>query len=179
MNVIITRDSMCSLSACIWNAIDKQYNVILAVYWIQAVNSQGWAYQTEGKSQAETHPLARGKNSNAITLLQECRLLTLAVLPSNYGSLKSLDAAFALPFKAMTYQLDVLHIFLWHSAIWLELQRICSGDRSGIGVRPDPRTLAPDYNLPPSPLTIFGKQDCKLSPLGQTYLMFCCSSLVS
>ena len=125
MNVIITRESMYSLSACIWNAIDKQYNVILAMYWIQAVNSQGWAYQAEGEeSQAETHPLARGKNSDAIMLLQEGSLLTLAVLPSNYGSLKLLDAAFVLPFKAMTYQPD--HIFLWRSAIWLAVQHICS-----------------------------------------------------
>ena len=38
--------------------IDKQYDVILAV--------QGWAYQMEGEgSQAETLPLAHGKNSNA------------------------------------------------------------------------------------------------------------------
>ena len=30
---------------------------------------------------------------------------------ANYGSLNLLDAAFALPFKAMTYQPDVLHVF--------------------------------------------------------------------
>ena len=49
-------------------------------------------------------------------LLQEG---SLTVLPSNYGSLKSLDADFALPFKAMTYQPDVLHniIFPWRSGI--------------------------------------------------------------
>ena len=70
----------------VWNVIDKQYNVILAVYWIQAVNYQGWAYQTEGEgSQAEIHPSACGKNSDAITLLQEGSLLiTSAVLPPNY-----------------------------------------------------------------------------------------------
>ena len=42
------------------------------------------------------HPLAHGKNSDAIMLLLEGSLLTSAVLPSNYGSLKLLDAAFAL-----------------------------------------------------------------------------------
>ena len=69
------------------NNIDKQYNVILPMYWIQAVNSQGWADQTEGEeSQAETHPLAHGKYSDDITLLQEGGFLTWAVLPSNYGS---------------------------------------------------------------------------------------------
>ena len=69
-------------------------------------------------SQAETHPLACGKNSDAITLLQEVSLLiALAVLPPNYGSLKLLDAAFELPFKAMTYQPDVLYTFPWRSAI--------------------------------------------------------------
>ena len=69
---------MYSLSACIWNAIDKQYNVIMSVYWIQVVNSQGWAYQTEGEgSQAETHPLACGKKSDATTFLQEGSLLKL------------------------------------------------------------------------------------------------------
>ena len=50
----------------------QQYNVILAVYWIQVVNSQGRVYQTEGEgSQAETHSLAHGKNRDAIMLLQE------------------------------------------------------------------------------------------------------------
>ena len=68
-------------------------------------------------SQAETHPLANGKNSDAITLLQEGSLLTSAVLLSSYGSLKLLDAAFALPFKAMMYQPYVLHTFPRHSAI--------------------------------------------------------------
>ena len=68
-------------------------------------------------SQAETHPLAHEKNSNAIMLLQEGILLTLAVLPSNYGSLKSVDTAFALPFKTMMYQPDVLHTFPWCYAI--------------------------------------------------------------
>ena len=38
-------------------------------------------------------------------------LLTLAVLPSNYDSLKSLDVAFALSFKAVMYQPDVLYTF--------------------------------------------------------------------
>ena len=76
----------------------------------------GLSLPNEGEgSQAEIHPLACGKNSDAITLLQEGSLLiALAVLPSNYGSLKLLDAAFALPFKAMTYQLDVLYLSLIH-----------------------------------------------------------------
>ena len=142
LNVITMWELMYSFSACIWNVIDKQYNVVLAMYWIQAVDSQGWAYQTEGEwSQGEIHPLAHGKNSDTITVLQEGSLLTLAVLPSNYGSLKSLDAAFVFPFKTMMYQPDVLYKFLWCSVIWLELQYICSRDRSGIGVRPDPRPL--------------------------------------
>ena len=69
------------------------------------------------EGQAEIHPLACGKNSDVIMLLQEGSLPTLAVLPSNYGSLKLLDAAFALPFKAMPYQPDVLCTVPWRSAI--------------------------------------------------------------
>ena len=66
------------------------------------VNSQGCAYQTEeGGSQAETLLLALGKNSDAITLLQEGSLLYLTALLSNYGNLNSLVAAFGLTFKAM------------------------------------------------------------------------------
>ena len=30
---------MYSLAAWVWNAIDKQYNIIFTVYWIQAVKS--------------------------------------------------------------------------------------------------------------------------------------------
>ena len=71
----------------------------------------------------------------------------------------SLDAAFVLPFKAMTYQPN-------------ELQYICSGDRSGIGIRPespDPRALRQTMSLPSSPVRMlfFGKLVCKLPP----YLM--------
>ena len=43
-----------------------------------------------GMSQGETLPLALQKNSDAITLLKQGSLLTLAVLLSSYGSLKSL-----------------------------------------------------------------------------------------
>ena len=53
-------------------------------------------------SQAETLPVAHGKNSDSITLSQKSSSLNLAILFSNYGSLKLLVADFALPFKAMT-----------------------------------------------------------------------------
>ena len=47
---------------------------------------------------------------------------------------------FRASFKAMTLSTGCSYItFPWRSAIWLELQYICSGDRSGIGIRPDPR----------------------------------------
>ena len=36
---------------------------------------------------------------------------------------------------------DVITAFFFRSAICLELQYICSGDRSGIGIRPDPRAV--------------------------------------
>ena len=82
---------MYSPSACVWNAIDKQYDTLA----VSVVNTgcalpARWPYETEGKgSQAETLSLALRKNSGAITLLQEGSLLILAVL-SSYGSLKSL-----------------------------------------------------------------------------------------
>ena len=74
------------------------------------VNSQGWAYQTEGelRSQAETLPLTSRKNSDAITF-SGSSLLTLAffffLTMVGFGSLKS-------------------HF----------CQNIFSGDRSGIGI---------------------------------------------
>ena len=56
----------------------------MALQWKQMVNSQGWAYQMkEEGSQAEKLPLARGKNRNATTLLQEGSLLTLAAVIGN------------------------------------------------------------------------------------------------
>ena len=64
--------------------------------------------ERKGKERAETLPLALRKNSDAITLLQEGSLLTLAVL-SSYGSLK-LQVAFALSFKAMTFQPGTYYI---------------------------------------------------------------------
>ena len=42
------------------------------------------------------------------------------------------------------YQPDVI-TFPWHSAIWVELQYICSGDRSGIGIRPSCYALGSDF----------------------------------
>ena len=39
---------------------------------------------------------------------------------------------------SMNVRPDVITAFFFHSAIWLELQYICSRDRSGIGIRPDP-----------------------------------------
>lgn len=89
------QDWLCSLSACIWNAwLTKQYNAILALHWIQMVNSQGW------ESQAEKLPLAHGKNSDANMLLQKGNLLTLVAV---LGSLNKLLAlAITLQSKAMT-----------------------------------------------------------------------------
>ena len=100
MNVIIMQASMYSPSACVWNAIDKQYDILA----VSVVNTGGGLTLSNGRgrSQAETLPLALRKNSDAITLLQEDSLLTLAALLSSYGSLKSLVRAFALWFKAMT-----------------------------------------------------------------------------
>ena len=91
MNVIIMRDSVYSPSAYILNAIDKQYDILT----LSVVNTGGelpglTLSNGRGRSQAKTLPSALRKNSGAITLLQEGSLLTLAVLLSTYGSLKSL-----------------------------------------------------------------------------------------
>ena len=60
----------------------------------------------------ETLPLALRKNSDAITLLQEGSLLTLAVLLSSYGSLKSLVSSLC----ALIQSYDVINrMFLLHS----------------------------------------------------------------
>ena len=141
MNVIITRESMYNPSACVWNGIDKQYDVLA----VSVVNT-GCAFPAltlpngrERKPGGDTS-LALRKNNDAITLLQEGSLLNLAVLLSSYGSLKSLVSSLC----AFIQSYDVINrmyllTFPWRSAIWLELQYICSGDRSGIGIRPDPR----------------------------------------
>ena len=96
----------------------------------------------------ETLPLVLQKNSDAITLLQKGKLLTLAVLLSSYGSLKSLLQPLYFHSKLWHYQPDVLITFPWCSVIWLELQYICSGDMSSIGIRPDPRAVGSGLALP-------------------------------
>ena len=96
----------------------------------------------------ETLPLVLQKNSDAITLLQRSKLLTLAVLLSSYGSLKSLLQPLYFHSKLWHYQSDVLITFPWCSVIWLELQYICSGDISSIGIRPDPRAAGSGLALP-------------------------------
>ena len=77
MNVIITRDLVYSLSACVWNAIDKQYDILTVSVVNAGGELPGLTLQKEGeRSQVETLPLALQKNSGVITLLQEGSLLT-------------------------------------------------------------------------------------------------------
>ena len=103
MNVIITRDSVYSPSAGVWNAIDKQYDILAVSVVNTGRELPGLTLSNgRGRSQAETLPLALRKNSGAITLLQEGSLLTLAILLSSYGSLKSLVSSLCASFKAMT-----------------------------------------------------------------------------
>ena len=83
------RKSMYSPSVCIWNAIEKQYDILA----MSVVNTGGELPRLtlsngRGRSQVETLPLALQNNSDAITLLQEGSLLTSAVFLSSYGSLK-------------------------------------------------------------------------------------------
>ena len=81
---------MYSPSACVWNAIDKQYDILAVSVVNTGGELPGLALSNgRGRSQAGTLILALWKNSDAITLLQEDSLLTLAVLLLSYGSLKS------------------------------------------------------------------------------------------
>ena len=79
-----------------------------------------------GRSQAERLPLALRKNSDAVSLLQEGSLLTLAVLLSSYGSLKLLVSslcAFIQSYDVSTrypYYIPVTFCDLIGAAIYLQ-----------------------------------------------------------
>ena len=75
--------------------IDKQYDT-LAVSVVNIGGELPRLTLSNGRErgQAEALPLAVQKNSDAITLSQESSLLTLAVLLSSYGRLKSLVSSF-------------------------------------------------------------------------------------
>jgi len=72
MDVIITWESMYSPSACVWNAIDNQYNILAMSVVNTGGQLPGLTFSNgRGRSQVEKRPLALWKNSNAIALLQE------------------------------------------------------------------------------------------------------------
>ena len=131
MNVITMRESIYSPSACVWNAIDKHYDILA----VPVVNTGGelaglTLSNGRGRSQAETLPLALRKNSDAITLLQEGSLLTLAVLLSSYGSLKSLVSSLC----ALIQSYDVINrMFLLHSRDVLRSDWSCNIFAVGTG----------------------------------------------
>ena len=63
---------MYSPSACVWNAIDNQYNTLAVSVVNTGGQLPGLTFSNErGRSQVEKCLLALWKNSNAITLLQE------------------------------------------------------------------------------------------------------------
>ena len=64
--------------------IDKQYLAASVVNTGGELPTAVSLSNGRGRSQAETLPLALRKNSDAITLLQEGSLLTLAILFSSY-----------------------------------------------------------------------------------------------
>ena len=133
-----------------WNGC--HYNVVMQ---LTSSTMLSWAYSeykwwtpraelTKGKGKKpsrDTYLVALQKNTDAITLLQQSSLLTSAVL-SNYASLKSLVvAAFVLSFKAMTLSTRCSYYIPVTLYNLIEAAYICSGDRSDIGIRPDPHAV--------------------------------------
>ena len=106
---------MYSPSACVWNAIGKQYNILA----VSVVN-------TGGQLPGLTFSNRRGRS----------QVEPFQKIPMPSHSCRKVASKQSLCFhsKLWRYQPDVI-TFLWHSASWVELQYICSGDRSGIGIR--------------------------------------------